>query len=95
VDARIALNIAPHPGIRVLPIQFPASQTYLIKPLNEHVPVYQKPFTLVQKSILEGTKQAQAAPRGRENVTLTGTLAMLRPCFRASVLDTDFEIADP
>jgi DsbC/DsbD-like thiol-disulfide interchange protein len=44
----IALNIAPQPGIRVLPIQFPASQTYFSKPLNERVPVYQKPFTLAR-----------------------------------------------
>ena len=70
----IALNIAAQPGIRVLPVQFPASRTYFFKPLNEHVPVYQRPFTLVQEVILEGTQQAQAALRGKENVTLTGTL---------------------
>jgi peroxiredoxin len=70
----IALNIAPQPGIRVLPVRFPASQTYFFKPLNEHVPVYQKPFTLVQDVILEGTLQAQAALRGKESMTLTGTL---------------------
>jgi peroxiredoxin len=70
----IALNIAPQAGIRVLPIRFPVSQTYFFKPLNERVPVYQKPFTLVQEVILEGTQQAQAALRGKEHVTLTGTL---------------------
>ena len=70
----IALNLTPQPGIRVLPVQFPASQTYFFKPLNEHVPVYQKPFTLVQELILEGTQEAQAALRGKENLTLTGTL---------------------
>jgi DsbC/DsbD-like thiol-disulfide interchange protein len=70
----IALNIAPQPGIRVLPVQFPASQTYFFKPLNEHVALYQKPFTLVQEVILEGTQQAQAALRGKESMTLTGTL---------------------
>jgi DsbC/DsbD-like thiol-disulfide interchange protein len=70
----IALNIALPPGIRVLPVQFPASQTYFFKPLNEHVPVYQKPFTLVQEIILEGTLEAQPALRGRENMTLTGSL---------------------
>jgi hypothetical protein len=70
----IALNIAPQPGIRVLPVQFPASQTYFFKPLNEHVAVYQKPFTLVQEVILEGTQQAQVALRGKESMTLTGAL---------------------
>jgi hypothetical protein len=70
----IALTIAAQPGIRVLPIQSPASQTYFFEPLNERVPVYQQPFRLVQEVILEGTQQAQAALRGKENVTLTGML---------------------
>jgi len=70
----IALNLTLQPGIRVLPVQFPASQTYFFRPLNEHVPVYQKPFTLVQELILEGTQEAQAALRGKENLTFTGTL---------------------
>jgi hypothetical protein len=58
----------------VLPVQFPASQAYFFRPLNEHVRVYQKPFTLVQELILEGTQEAQAALRGKENLTFTGTL---------------------
>ena len=99
----IVLNLAPQPGIRVLAVQFPASQTYFFKPLNEHVPVYQKPFTLVQEVILEGSPQAQAGLRGKENMTLTGTLdyqacddnAMLQPRFRAPLLDADFESARP
>ena len=70
----IALNLTPQPVIRVLPVQFPATQTYFFKPLNEHVAAYQKPFTLVQEVILEGTQQAQAALRGKESMTLTGTL---------------------
>ncbi len=64
---------------------------YFFKPLNEHVPVFQKPFTLVQEVILEGTPQAQVALRGKENVTLNGTLDYQacddRQCFNpASVL---------
>jgi hypothetical protein len=70
----ITLTIAPQPNVRVQPVQYPASQIYFFKPLNERVPVFQKPFTLVQDIILEGTPQAQAALRGKENVTLTGTL---------------------
>src|SRR5262249_40563078 len=70
----IALSIAEQPHVRVLPVQFPASQVYLFKPLNERVPVFQKPFTLVQEIVLEGTQQAQATLRGKENLTLTGTL---------------------
>jgi hypothetical protein len=33
--------------------QLPESEIYHFKPLDEHVPVYQKPFTLVQELILE------------------------------------------
>lgn len=70
----IALTIAPQPNVRVQPVQYPASQIYFFKPLNERIPVFQKPFTLVQEVILEGTPQAQAVLRGKENVTLNGRL---------------------
>ena len=70
----IALNIAPQPFVRVLPMKYPASQIYSFKPLNERVPVYQKPFTLVQEIVLEGTPQAQAAFRGKDSLMLNGTL---------------------
>jgi len=70
----ISLSIEPHPQVRVLPLRYPASEIYFFKPLNERVPVYQKPFSLVQELVLEGTAQAQAALRGKENVTVKGTL---------------------
>jgi hypothetical protein len=70
----IAVNIAPQPFVRLLPMKYPPSQIYFFKPLNERVPVYQKPFSLVQEVILEGTPQAQAAFRGKESLTLNGTL---------------------
>jgi hypothetical protein len=55
-------------------MRYPASQIYHFKPLNERVPVYQKPFTLLQEIILEGTPQAQAAFRGKTSLTINGTL---------------------
>jgi hypothetical protein len=70
----ISLNIDPDPQVRVLSLQYPASEEYFFKPLNEHVPVFQKPFRLVQELVLEGTPQAQAALRGKENVTVRGAL---------------------
>jgi peroxiredoxin len=70
----VALTIEPQPNVRVLPVQYPESQIYFYRPLNERVPVFQKPFTLVQEVILEGTPEAQAALRGKENLTLTGRL---------------------
>jgi len=70
----IALNIAAQPFVRSLPMKYPESQIYFFKPLNERVLVYQKSFTLVQEVILEGAPQAQASFRGKDAVTLSGTL---------------------
>jgi hypothetical protein len=70
----ITLTNAPQPFVRALPIPYPASEIYFFKPLNERVPVYQKPFTLLQEVVFEVSPAAQAAFRGRERVTLTGTL---------------------
>jgi peroxiredoxin len=70
----IALRLEPQPFTRVLPMKYPASEIYNFKPLSERVPVYQKPFTLLQELILEGTPQAQEALRGKETLTLTGAI---------------------
>jgi len=70
----VALAVEPNPQVRVLPAQYPASETYFFKPLNERVPVFQKPFRLVQELVLEGSPQAQQALHGQENVTVKGTL---------------------
>jgi hypothetical protein len=69
----ISLTLAPQPVIRTLPMQYPQSEIYHFKPLDERVPVYQKPFTLVQEVILEGNPQAQAALKGQESLTIHGT----------------------
>ena len=70
----ITPTLEPQPQVRALPINYPASQIYFFKPLKERVPVYQKPFTLIQEVVLEGTPQAQAALRGKDMLTLKGTL---------------------
>ena len=70
----VALTLESQPFVRVLPAKYPASQIYFFKPLNERVPVYEKPFTLLQEIVLEGSPQAQAALRGRETLTVKGTL---------------------
>jgi peroxiredoxin len=70
----IGLTIASQPFVRTLPMRYPASEIYVFKPLNERVPVYQKPFTLVQDVIAEVTPEAQAAFRGKNSLTITGTL---------------------
>jgi peroxiredoxin len=70
----ISLSIVEQPFVRILPLKYPPSEMYLFKPLNERVPVYQKPFTLLQEIILEGQPSAQAAFKGKDSLTLDGTL---------------------
>jgi hypothetical protein len=69
----VGLNIESQPLVTVLPAKFPASQMYFFKPLNERVPVYEKPFTLLEDIELEGTPQAQTALRGNDSLTVRGT----------------------
>ncbi len=70
----IGVTITPQPFVRVLPPAYPASEIYFFKPLNERVPVFQKPFTLAQELVLEGTAVAQAAFKGKESLTIEGSL---------------------
>ena len=70
----ISLKIDPHPQLHVLPVAYPASEIYYFKPLKESVPVFQKQFRLVQELLLDGTPASQEALRGKEDLTLTGTL---------------------
>ena len=58
--------------MRLTPLRYPASEIYFFRPLNERVPVYQKPFRLVQEVLLEGTSQAQASLQGKDSLTLAG-----------------------
>ena len=70
----VSLAIQPNAQVRVLPVQYPASEIFFFKPLNERVPVFQKPFRLIQELVLEGTPAAQEALRGKQELTLAGTL---------------------
>jgi hypothetical protein len=71
----VALTVAPQPFVRVVPLQYPASEIYIFAPLNERVPVYQKPFTLRQELVLDDRPEARAAFRGKPSLTVTGTLS--------------------
>ena len=70
----IALNLAPQPFVRIQPRPYPSSETYFFKPLDERVPAYLKPFRLVMDIVPEATPAAQAAWKGKDTLTLTGTL---------------------
>jgi peroxiredoxin len=70
----IGLTMTPEPFVRVLPPTYPKSEIYFFKPLNERVPVFQRPFTFIQELVLEGTPPAQAALKGKDSLTLAGSL---------------------
>ena len=70
----ISLNIAPQPHVRTMPLRYPASETYNFVPLNERVPVYQKPFTLLMDVVPEATAEARKALAGRNEIVISGTL---------------------
>jgi hypothetical protein len=71
----IVLTVAPQPFVRVVPLEYPASEIYLFAPLNERVPVYQKPFTLRQELVLDDRPEARAAFRAKPSLTVAGTLS--------------------
>ena len=70
----ITLNIEPQPHVRTMPVQYPASEVYYFKPLNERVPVYQKPFTLVMDVVADATPEARKALAGKSELVVDGTL---------------------
>jgi peroxiredoxin len=69
----VGLRVEPDPNLIVLPMSYPVSTNYYFEPLDETVPVYQEPFSLVQELILDGSPQAQQALRGQESITVKGT----------------------
>ena len=70
----IRLDLTPQQFIRALPMAYPASEIYFFEPLKERVPVFQKPFRLIQELVVEATPDAQAAWKGKEALTVSGVL---------------------
>ena len=93
----VTLAIEPRAFTRMLPKQYPAPEIYFFAPLDERVPVYQKPFTLLQEVVLEGTAQAQAALKGTDTIVLTGAVDYQacddRICFNPASIPLSWTIA--
>ena len=70
----VTLTVPAQPFVQFTPIRYPPSEIYLFEPLNERIPVYQRPFKLVQEATLDTHPKAEAAFRGMESLTLKGTL---------------------
>lgn len=70
----IALSVEGQPGLITRRAQYPASEDYHFKPLNEHVPVYQRPFRIVQDVLIDPSPQGLAALKDVSSLTIKGIL---------------------
>ena len=70
----IGLTLADNPHVRFEPVEYPPAAIYHFEPLDERVPVYQEPFTLVQQVVVRATREAEETLRGVDLLTLTGRL---------------------
>jgi len=71
----IALSVAPVPNLIIRDARYPHPEDYHFKPLNEHVPVYQRPFRIVQDVAIDASPQAQATLKDMTTLSLKGTLS--------------------
>jgi hypothetical protein len=69
----VRLALDAQPGLVVRSAQWPRSEDYFFKPLNEHVRVYQRPFRIVQDVMLDPSRDGSAALKDVTSITITGT----------------------
>lgn len=70
----VGLTIDPSAHVRTMPIRYGPSEMYFFKPLNERVPVFQKPFALAVDVIPDATPEARKALAGVRELVFNGTL---------------------
>lgn len=70
----INFRIDANPILSTRDLQYPDSEIYHFKPLDERVPVFQKPFRLVQAMVIGASQDARATLKGVEAVTIAGVL---------------------
>lgn len=70
----VALSVERQPGLVTRRAQYPQSEDYHFKPLNEHVQVYQRPFRIVQDVLIDPSPQGLAALKDVSSLTIKGVL---------------------
>jgi peroxiredoxin len=70
----VALKLDPHPLLMPRSVEYPAHEIYHFKPLDERVPVFQKPFRLIQELSLATSREARAALAENGAMTIRGAL---------------------
>jgi DsbC/DsbD-like thiol-disulfide interchange protein len=56
----ITVTLDKHASIQARPIKYPPSELYLFAPLNEQIPVYQKPFALIVEATVANVPRTLA-----------------------------------
>lgn len=92
----IELKLDPNPLVVTHPVRYPESEKYHFKPLNETVPVFQKPFRLTQDVTLAATREAQKTLASQTTLVLSGRLEYQACddaiCFRPTAIPFTFEL---
>ncbi len=70
----IGFELDPTEIARIEPVNYPESEIYFFEPLDEHVPIYQSPFTILQEVVMNGDEQAENTISSLDALTFTGTL---------------------
>jgi DsbC/DsbD-like thiol-disulfide interchange protein len=87
----ISLALDLPAGVTADKVAYPPSEMYYFEPLDEHVPVYQKPFKLEQQLTI-----GREALKGKETLTLTGKLQYQacddKVCFKPNAIPFKFEL---
>jgi peroxiredoxin len=71
----IVLSVEAQTGVVTRSAQYPPSEDYHFKPLNEHVQVYQRPFRIVQDVLIDASPQGQTVLKDVTTLTIKGVLA--------------------
>ena len=70
----VRLALDPQPWLRVHATQYPQSEIYHFKPLDERVDVFTKPFRVSTDLTILATPEVQKMLAGRESLAVTGAL---------------------
>ena len=70
----IGFNLDKPELARIEPVSYPKSEIYYFEPLDEHVPVYQEKFTILQEVVMNGDAETEEIMSTLDALTLTGTL---------------------
>ena len=92
----VQLSLDPQPWMRPQATNYPESQIYHFKPLDERVEVFMKPFRLRRDVTLLATQEAQKLLGAMTSVTITGALEYQacddKVCFNPGRIPISFSV---